>query len=94
MVVALKEVPVGGSVSAQLKGKPIIVSRPAEGRAVAFTAICTHQGCTVKPADAKLLCPCHGSIFDALTGKNLSGPAPKPLAAIPVTVSAGNVIAT
>lgn len=91
-IVALSAVPVGGSVSASLDGKPIIVSQPTAGKVVAFTAICTHKGCTVKPAGATLKCPCHGSVYNALTGKNISGPAPTPLAAIPVKVSKGNVI--
>jgi Rieske Fe-S protein len=63
------------------------------GQIVAFTAICTHQGCTVNPEGAKLECPCHGSTYDAFTGQNTGGPAPTPLAAIPVTVSGGAVFA-
>lgn len=93
-IVALTAVPVGGSVSAQLNGKPIIVGQPTAGKVVAFTAICTHKGCTVEPAGATLNCPCHGSVYNALTGQNISGPAPLPLAAIPVTVSNGNIIPT
>jgi cytochrome b6-f complex iron-sulfur subunit len=92
-IVALSAVPVGGSVAAELDGKPIIVSQPTAGKAVAFTAICTHKGCPVKPAGATLKCPCHGSVYNALTGANVSGPAPSPLAEIPVTVTKGNVVA-
>jgi Rieske Fe-S protein len=51
------------------------------------------MGCTVKPEGNKLNCPCHGSQYDALTGKVLRGPAPDPLPKIAVTVSNGNVIA-
>lgn len=91
-IVALADVPVGGSVAAQLDGKPIIVSQPTKGKAVAFSAICTHKGCTVKPAGAELDCPCHGSIYNALTGANISGPAPSPLPAVAVKVSKGKVV--
>jgi cytochrome b6-f complex iron-sulfur subunit len=60
---------------------------------VAFTAICTHMGCTVAPAGGlHLKCPCHGSTYDAATGKNTGGPAPKPLAEIPVTVQGGSIV--
>jgi Rieske Fe-S protein len=84
---------VGGAVAAQgADGKPIIVAQPKKGDIVAFTAICTHRGCTVAPAGAQLRCPCHGSVYDAFTGKNLSGPAPAPLAAVKVSVSGGQVV--
>lgn len=91
-IVALDAVPVGGAVSATLDGKPIIVSRPTAGKVVAFSAICTHRGCTVAPAGAKLNCPCHGSVYEAATGKNIAGPAPAPLPAVRVTVANGQVV--
>lgn len=59
---------------------------------MAFSAICTHLGCTVAPAGNRLDCPCHGSVFDAFTGKNLSGPAPRPLPGVVVHVAAGQVL--
>jgi Rieske Fe-S protein len=92
-LVALSKVPVGGAVSATgPKGEKLIVAQPTSGKAVAFSAICTHMGCTVAPSGAKLNCPCHGSVFDALTGKNVGGPAPKPLPAVDVHVADGNVV--
>jgi cytochrome b6-f complex iron-sulfur subunit len=93
-LVALSAVPVGGAVSAKsADGKPIIVAQPTAGQAVAFSAKCTHMGCTVAPSGAKLQCPCHGSQFDALTGKVEHGPAQAPLAAFPVKVESGSVVA-
>lgn len=60
---------------------------------VAFTAICTHMGGTVAPATGlQLKCPCHGSTYDAATGKNTGGPAPAPLAAVPVTVEGYSIV--
>jgi Rieske Fe-S protein len=32
-------------------------------------------------------------VYDALTGKNVAGPAPRPLAAFAVRVKAGEVVA-
>jgi Rieske Fe-S protein len=93
-VAKLSDIPVGGSISATLDGKPIILAQPSTGKVVAFTAICTHQGCTVNPDGTVLRCPCHASTFDAFTGKNTGGPARSPLAAIPVTVSGGAVLAS
>ena len=93
-LVELSTVPVGGAVSAKAPdGKPIIVAQPSEGKAVAFSAKCTHMGCTVAPSGAKLQCPCHGSQFDALTGKVLRGPAQRPLSDFPVNVEGGTVVA-
>jgi len=93
-LVKLADVPVGGSASAQgADGAPVVVAQPTAGKVVCFTAICTHMGCTVLPAGAELHCPCHGSKYDAFTGKVLNGPAPAPLAAVPVKVAAGEVVA-
>ena len=93
-LVELSTVPVGGAVPAKAPdGKSIIVAQPSEGKAVAFSAKCTHMGCTVAPSGAKLQCPCHGSQFDALTGKVLHGPAQRPLSDFPVKVAGGTVVA-
>ena len=87
------DVPVGGAVAATgSDGKPVIVAQPTDGEVVAFSAICTHQGCTVAPADKILKCPCHGSTYDLATGTNTGGPAPKPLAEIAVKVEGGEVV--
>ena len=92
-LVALSKVPIGGAVSAKSPdGKPVIVAQPSAGQVVAFSAKCTHMGCTVAPRGAKLQCPCHGSQYDALTGKVLHGPAQRPLAAFPVKVEGGTVV--
>jgi cytochrome b6-f complex iron-sulfur subunit len=94
-LVDLSKVPVGGAVSAKAPdGKPIIVAQPTAGQAVAFSAKCTHMGCTVAPKQGALLqCPCHGSQFNALTGKVEHGPAKAPLADFPVKVQGGSVVA-
>ncbi len=91
-ILALADVPVGGAVAVDIEGAPSIVAQPEAGTVVAFTAICTHQGCKVTPADAKLDCPCHGSQFDAFTGAVLRGPAEAPLTAVAVAVEGDNVV--
>lgn len=93
-LVALADVPVGGAVAAKdASGAPIIVAQPTAGKAVAFSAICTHMGCQVAPAGKQLNCPCHGSQYDATTGAVLRGPAPKPLPPVTVHVENGQVVA-
>lgn len=93
-VAKLADIPVGGSVEASLNGKPILVSQPTAGKVIAFSAVCTHQGCVVKPVGKEFDCPCHGSKFDAMTGEVLGGPAPSPLVAVPVSVTGDSVTAT
>ena len=89
----VSDIPVGGAVSATgADGQPVIVSQPSAGKVVAFSAICTHAGCTVAPADKILECPCHGSTFDLATGENTAGPAPRPLPEIAVSVKGGSVV--
>ncbi|BFU95547.1 MAG: putative Quinol-cytochrome c reductase, iron-sulfur subunit, modulated with PRC-barrel (Modular protein) [Nitrospira sp.] len=63
---------------------------------VAFSGKCPHLGCGYKWRQHKVLgqvflCPCHLSIYDA-SGKVLDGPAPRPLDALPIRVSAGGEV--
>jgi Rieske Fe-S protein len=89
----LADIPVGSAVSATTPdGKPVIVARPSADTAAAFSAVCTHQGCTVAPAGAELHCPCHGSVYNATTGAVIHGPAPKALPPLAVTVQNGQVV--
>jgi Rieske Fe-S protein len=92
-VAALADVPVGGSIDATIAGAPALIAQPTAGQVVAFSAICTHQGCVVAAAGAELDCPCHGSKFDAATGEVLNGPALEPLSSIPVAVSGDRIVA-
>jgi thiosulfate dehydrogenase [quinone] large subunit len=59
-------------------GDPSIVIRPRSATFVAFDAVCPHAGCTVgyDPSAKVIVCPCHGSQFNASTGAVEVGPAP------------------
>lgn len=63
---------------------------------VAYSAICTHLGCTVSDwvADkGDLLCPCHKGIYDPRQGaKVIGGPPPRPLPALPLQVGGNKPI--
>ena len=61
----------------------------------AYSAICTHQGCTVAYSGTSktLKCPCHGAEFDPYkSAKVINGPAQSPLAKVKVAVSGAWVI--
>ncbi|WP_411106130.1 Rieske (2Fe-2S) protein [Streptomyces sp. cmx-4-9] len=89
---AAAEVPVGGAKL--YRERKLIVSCPAQGEYKAFSAQCTHAGCVLDTIDeGEGNCPCHGSRFDAATGKVLRGPATEALPAVPVRVENGNLIA-
>jgi Rieske Fe-S protein len=89
----LAAVPVGGAVPVQAPdGRQAIVARPDDSAVVAFDAACTNKGCPVKPEGAELKCPCHGSVFDALSGSVKKGPADRPLAPIPVRVEGDQIV--
>lgn len=92
-VAQLSDIPVGGAIAVMLNGAQIVVSQPTAGEVVAFSAVCTHQGCIVAPEKTGLACPCHGSLFDPASGAVLQGPATDPLPEIAVTLDGDTVLA-
>lgn len=87
------DVPVGGvkAFTDPTTGDPAYLLQPAAGTYLAYSAVCTHQGCTVGfdgPSD-QFACPCHGARFDASNGDAVRGPARKPLRKINVTEANG-----
>ncbi len=88
-----EDVPEDGAISVDVGGAKLLVTQPKTGEFAAFSAICTHQRCTVLPGSGELKCPCHGSRFNLATGAVLGGPAPTPLPAVNVKVENGRVLA-
>jgi nitrite reductase/ring-hydroxylating ferredoxin subunit len=89
--VAKADVPVGGGTI--LKKEKLVVVQPTEGDFKAYSAICTHQGCTVGKIEGdEIVCPCHMSHFAIKDGSNTQGPngtpagSVQPLATKKVTV--------
>src|SRR3954447_11810577 len=92
VLVAVDAVPPGGGRI--LPGAGVVVTRDAAGAIAAFSATCTHQGCTVdRVSDSTIDCPCHGSQFDIRTGAPVAGPASRALPSVPVVVRDGQVLA-
>ncbi|MYS92846.1 MULTISPECIES: Rieske (2Fe-2S) protein [Streptomyces] len=84
------QIPVGGGKI--FKGQQVVVTQPEQGRFKAFSAICTHQGCTVASvSDGTINCPCHGSKYHVADGSVAHGPATRPLPAEQITVEGNSV---
>jgi Rieske Fe-S protein len=79
----------------QFGNQPALLIRTPEGELRAFSAICTHLGCTVSyEADSKSIwCPCHNGIYD-LHGRAIGGPPPRPLPEYRVNQRNGTVVVT
>ena len=60
--------------------KPVILLRTEAGAFHALSATCTHLDCIVQyRTDLKQIwCACHNGLYD-ITGRNVSGPPPRPL---------------
>jgi thiosulfate dehydrogenase (quinone) large subunit len=74
-------------------GQPDVIVRDSAGRLSALSAICTHAGCEVTYEGGQLVCPCHGSVFNATTGAVLQGPASQPLPSKRVIERSGEIYA-
>ena len=85
------EVPVGGGTVFQKE--KVVVTQLTEGDFKAFTAVCTHQGCTVGSVNGDTIqCNCHGSQYSAEDGSVKKGPTTKPLPVKKVTVEGNEII--
>jgi cytochrome b6-f complex iron-sulfur subunit len=91
-IASVSEVRPGSAAKFEDAGNPAVLVHLENGDFVAYSAVCTHQGCTVAYNDGQLACPCHGSIFDPADGAAVvNGPAQQPLPEIPVEVRGGEV---
>jgi thiosulfate dehydrogenase (quinone) large subunit len=91
------DVPVGGvkAFTDPNTGDPAYLMQPKAGSFLAYSAVCTHQGCTVgfDQGSDQFACPCHGARFDAANGDAVRGPAREPLRKINVRESNGVIYA-
>jgi Rieske Fe-S protein len=87
---ATADIPVGsGKV---ITDADVVISQPTAGKFVAFSATCTHQGCSVSTITGNTVnCPCHGSSFALADGSVVKGPATNPLPEKDIRVSGGQI---
>ncbi len=84
------DIPVGGG--AVFASQEVVVTQPTQGTFKAFSATCTHTGCTVdEVASGTINCPCHGSKYAIADGSVVNGPAQRSLAQRQVTVSGDTI---
>lgn len=88
-----QKIPAGSALMFKFGPKPAVLIHHADGRWIAMTAVCTHLGCTVQyePEADRIHCACHGGVYNAYTGANVSGPPPKPLTLYKVAVNDAGV---
>ena len=90
-------IPVGESMALNDPSRgPILLIHLENGQFVAYSAICTHAGCTVQfnPHAQDIAWPCHGAVFDPYNNAQvIAGPAPFPLRKIPIRYdqASGNI---
>ncbi|MEV5281912.1 Rieske (2Fe-2S) protein [Streptomyces sp. NPDC051994] len=84
------DIPVGGGRI--FPDHKVVVTQPEAGTFKCFSAICTHEGCTVSTVSGGTInCPCHGSKYRVADASVVSGPAPRPLASQPIAVEKGSI---
>ena len=75
-------------------GTPAVLFRTKAG-VFAYSAVCTHEGCTVQfnSASKNLQCACHGAVFDPFDdAKVVTGPTNQPLAKIKVAIEGSWIV--
>jgi Rieske Fe-S protein/uncharacterized membrane protein YphA (DoxX/SURF4 family) len=75
-------------------GSPAVLFKSKTG-VYAYSAVCTHEGCTVQynSASKNLQCACHGAVFDpGKDGTVVTGPTNKPLPKIKVAVEGSWIV--
>ena len=73
-------------------GGPAWLVHESNGDFRAFSAVCTHAGCTVQySGNSGFVCPCHGGEYSAETGAVIAGPPPSPLTQLKITVVGDSV---
>ena len=75
-------------------GSPAVLFKSRTG-VYAYSAVCTHEGCTVQynSATKNLQCGCHGAVFDpGKDGTVVTGPTNKPLPKIKVAVEGAWIV--
>ena len=74
---------------------PCLLIRQSEDQFLAYSSLCTHLMCPVRPdlERNRLHCPCHEGYFDLATGRPTAGPPRRPLPRIHLRIDRGVIYA-
>lgn len=88
------KLPQGSVLMFKFGSSPAMLIHHTDNSWVAFSAVCTHLGCTVQyeATPDRIHCACHGGVYNSHTGANVSGPPPKPLTPFKVAVNDTGVL--
>lgn len=87
------DIPIGSGKKFDVEGVPILVTQPRAGEFRGFSAVCTHAGFVMtNMANSEIKCDNHGAVYSADDGSVLSGPAPRALGKVTVTVEGDDVL--
>ena len=85
----VSDLPVGGG---KVVGEVLLVNL-GRNQIKAYDAHCTHQGFIVKPPkNGRIVCPNHGSAFQASDGGVVQGPAMRGLTPVKIKVNGDNIV--
>lgn len=89
-----QKLPAGSALMFKFGAAPAALIHHEDGRWIALSAVCSHLGCTVQyeQDQDRIHCACHGGVYNAYTGANVSGPPPKPLKLYKVAVNDTGVV--
>jgi nitrite reductase/ring-hydroxylating ferredoxin subunit len=72
-LIPLRDIPQDGTVTVDLNGREVLVML-LNGKPRAYANVCLHHGGPLTLEGDTFVCDWHGSVFEARTGKALSGP--------------------
>ena len=87
------DIPIGSGKKFDVEGVPILITQPRAGEFRGFSAVCTHAGFVMSNmANSEIKCDNHGAVYSADDGSVLSGPAPRALGKVTVTIEGDDVL--
>jgi nitrite reductase/ring-hydroxylating ferredoxin subunit len=87
------DIPIGSGKKFDVDGVQILITQPRAGEFRGFSAVCTHAGFVMSNmANSEIKCDNHGAVYSADDGSVLSGPAPRALGKVTVTIEGDEVL--